>query len=102
MSVATPSANTITTVIDVQSIAPPQRHAQIFAAFDALAVGQAIELRNDHDPLPLPLQRQFNARNGGQFGWDYLERGPMQWRVRLSRITEPGASCCGSCGGGGH
>lgn len=96
MSVATEAA----TVIDVQSIAPPQRHALIFSAFDALAVGQAVELRNDHDPLP--LQRQFNARNGGQFGWEYLERGPAQWRVRLSRITEPGASCCGSCGGGGH
>lgn len=88
------------TIIDVPSIAPPQRHAQIFAAFDALAVGQALELRNDHDPAP--LQRQFNSRNGAQFSWETLERGPALWRVRLSRIAAPGASCCGSCGGGGH
>ncbi len=43
-------------VIDVRTIAPAQRHSQIFATFDALPAGGALELVNDHDPVPLYFQ----------------------------------------------
>ncbi|MFO1253200.1 MAG: DUF2249 domain-containing protein, partial [Inhella sp.] len=42
-----------TPTIDVRRLAPAQRHPLIFAAFDGLAVGDAFELVNDHDPVPL-------------------------------------------------
>ena len=87
-------------VFDLATLAGPQRHAPVFAAFDALAVGDALELHADHDPQL--LQRQFNSRNGGQFNWEVLQQGPQQWRVRLSRTIAAGAACCGSCGGGRH
>ncbi|MBF6593441.1 MAG: DUF2249 domain-containing protein [Thermaceae bacterium] len=69
--------------LDVRSIAPRERHPQIFNLFDGLKPGEAFELVNDHDPKPLFYQ--FNAERGGQFGWDYLEQGPEVWRVRIGK-----------------
>ena len=54
-------------VIDVRTIAPAQRHSQIFATFDALPAGGALELVNDHDPVPLYFQ--FEKMRPGQFRW---------------------------------
>ena len=86
--------------IDVRTIAPRERHPQIFSTFGALAPGQAMELVNDHDPRP--LYYQFNAQTPGQFEWTYLEEGPETWRVAIRRVKAPhgtNGSCCGSCGG---
>ncbi|HYD76955.1 DUF2249 domain-containing protein [Ramlibacter sp.] len=86
--------------IDVRTIAPRERHALIFSTFDALSIGQALELVNDHDPRP--LYYQFNDRTPGQFEWNYLEQGPDTWRVAITRLKAPhgsDGSCCGSCGG---
>ena len=87
-------------VIDVRTIAPAQRHSQIFATFDALPAGGALELVNDHDPVPLYFQ--FEKMRPGQFRWDYLQSGPALWQVRIRRVApgEAGAvtsECCGSC-----
>jgi uncharacterized protein (DUF2249 family) len=38
-------------------------------------------LVNNHDPKP--LRREFQATYPDRFGWDYLEAGPEQWRVRI-------------------
>lgn len=87
--------------IDVRTIPPRERHPLIFSTFDGLAPGQSLELLNDHDPAP--LYHQFNARASGQFSWDYLERGPVTWRVAITRVKpathETNGQCCGSCGG---
>ncbi|HQU50929.1 MAG TPA: DUF2249 domain-containing protein, partial [Casimicrobiaceae bacterium] len=45
-----------TQLINVPTVPPPQRHALIFATFDALPVNGAFELVNDHDPVPLYFQ----------------------------------------------
>ena len=73
-------------ILDVRNDPPIRRHAMIFEAFDALDVGTAFVLVNDHDPKP--LYYQFAAEQGGTFSWDYLEQGPQVWRVRIGR-TEP-------------
>ncbi|MEP7283748.1 MAG: DUF2249 domain-containing protein [Rubrivivax sp.] len=93
-----------TTTIDLRSIAPRERHALIFARFDALQPGQVLELVNDHDPQPLRLQ--FEDRAFGQYDWRYVETGPASWRVRIGKSAVPvgaaaGDSCCsgGACGG---
>lgn len=85
--------------IDVREMPPRERHPRIFSTFAALAPGEAMELVNDHDPKP--LYYQFAAELEGQFGWDYLERGPDVWRVAISRMapTHGAGTCCGSCGG---
>ncbi len=69
--------------IDVRHIVPRERHARIFAMFDALAPGGSFVLVNDHDPKPLFYQ--FQVLHGETFGWEYLEQGPTLWRVRIAR-----------------
>ena len=85
--------------VDVREIQPRQRHPLIFSTFAALPPGAAMELINDHDPKP--LYYQFAAELEGQFGWDYLERGPDVWRVAITRLPRGHANgqCCGTCGG---
>lgn len=70
--------------LDVRALIPRERHAQIFAAFDALKPSEAFELINDHDPKP--LYYQFAAERTGQVAWEYLETGPQTWRVKIGRM----------------
>jgi uncharacterized protein (DUF2249 family) len=77
-------------VIDVRALAPRDRHPTIFAAWQSLAPGTALHLINDHDPVR--LYYQFACEHAGGFRWDYLERGPETWRVRISKgdFPDPG------------
>lgn len=93
----------------VPDVPHQQRHATIFARFDALPVGGAFEILNDHDPVPLHMQ--FDQVRNGQFNWEYIKRGPEEFLVRIGRIragTAAGAatncgddstSGCGCSGG---
>jgi uncharacterized protein (DUF2249 family) len=91
--------------IVVPTVPPSRRHPLIFSSFDALAVGAALEILNDHDPSPLQLQ--FERTRPGQFSWQVLESGPQQWHVRIGRVrlgapAGPGSGCgSGGCGCGG-
>ena len=70
--------------LDVRPIPPRQKHPSIFNTFDALDSGEHFILVNDHDPVP--LRHQFQFEREGQFEWEYLEQGPEVWRVKISRI----------------
>jgi uncharacterized protein (DUF2249 family) len=74
-------------VIDVRTIAPPQRHPLIFQTFDKLRPNESLQIVNDHDPAP--LHNQFAFRLKGQFTWEYLEQGPETWRVRIAKVVRP-------------
>ncbi|MEO8392655.1 MAG: DUF2249 domain-containing protein [Chloroflexota bacterium] len=69
--------------IDVRMLPPAQRHPLIFQTFEALKSGEAFQLVNDHDPKPLYYQFKFERE--GQFTWDYVEAGPVVWRVRIAK-----------------
>ena len=90
-------------VIDVRTLEPRERHVQIFGKFDAMRAGEALQIVNDHDPVP--LRHQLESRAPGQVQWAYLESGPAQWRVLISKleakVAEEAGSCCsgGACGG---
>lgn len=49
----------------------------IFKISHGPAPGSAFLPVNDHDPKP--LHRQFRAKLGDSFGWEYLEKGPPAW-----------------------
>ena len=90
--------------LDLRLISPRDRHALIFARFDALKTGESLQLVSDH--APRPLRDQFEDRAPGQFNWSTLEAGPAQWRIRISRLTTAAiaagnSSCCsgGACCG---
>lgn len=69
------------TTLDVRSIPPRDRHPKIFNLFDSLQPGEGFILVNDHDPKPLFYQ--FLHERPDRFTWEYLEEGPVEWRVRI-------------------
>ncbi len=87
------------TLLDVRQIAPRERHIRVFDAFDRMEVGETILLSSDRDPRP--LYHQFNSERVGAFAWDYQEKGPEQWRIRITKTRTHALkdTCCGSCGG---
>lgn len=71
--------------LDVRAVPKPDKHPTIFATFDALPVGSAFVLVNDHDPKH--LRDEFDADLPGSFRWEYLRREPRDWRIRISKLT---------------
>ena len=69
--------------LDVREEPPARRHELILTTYDDLDSGTAFVLVNDHDPKP--LYYQFAAEHPDAFTWEYLERGPEAWRVRIGR-----------------
>lgn len=80
MTIAVPVPATIR-VLDLREIASRVRHTIVIQLFEHLGPGSALELKVDHNPMP--LRRQFEVRYGSRCRWTYLERGPDLWRVRL-------------------
>ncbi|OBG25485.1 DUF2249 domain-containing protein [Mycobacterium sp. E3198] len=71
--------------LDVRELPKPDKHPTIFATFGALAVGESFVLVNNHDPKH--LRGEFDADHPGGYGWDYLDKGPQVWRIRITRLT---------------
>jgi uncharacterized protein (DUF2249 family)/quercetin dioxygenase-like cupin family protein len=71
--------------VDVRALAKPEKHPRIFAAYDALPVGRSFVLVNDHDPRH--LRDEFEADRPGSFGWEYVSRERLDWRIRITKIT---------------
>lgn len=71
-------------VFDVRPIPGRTKHAQIFQRWHNLAIGQHFVLLNDHDPVP--LYYQFSAEFPDAFKWEYLERGPEEFRVKITKL----------------
>ena len=69
--------------LNVSEIVPRERHPLIFKTFDDLKAGEAFILVNDHDPRP--LHYQFMNEKEGIFSWEYIEQGPEQWRVKITK-----------------
>lgn len=96
-------------VLDVRPLARQHRHLLVFRQYELLALGEAFELVNDHDPLG--LLHQFRQIVPGLFTWDYLRPGPDEWRVLIGRTQAPasadthihdeGCTCDSSIGGCG-
>lgn len=70
-------------ILDVTTLAPSKKHPTIFVRFDALEAGDTLTILNDHDPKP--LYYQLLAERGNVFSWEYLEQGPVWWKVAITR-----------------
>jgi hypothetical protein len=33
------------------------------------------------------MRDEFATERPGSYGWDYLDRGPARWRIRISKLT---------------
>jgi uncharacterized protein (DUF2249 family) len=56
---------------------------RFFERIDELAFGASFVLISDRNPKPLYDQLEIEYRN--QLSWDYLEKGPVLWRVEIGR-----------------
>jgi uncharacterized protein (DUF2249 family) len=75
--------------VDLRGTPLPRRHGIVFSAFDVLSAGESFVLVNDHDPQPLRMQ--MDLLRPGEMEWEYLDRTPDNFRVKISRIAPPRA-----------
>lgn len=80
-----PDAQAADDVLDVRMLPPRERHARIFARFDALPPGAAFRLINDHDPKP--LQYQFAIERAGEATWTPEREGPDAWVIHIGKVA---------------
>jgi uncharacterized protein (DUF2249 family) len=86
MQKQTESTITNDKVLDVRPIPCSTKHGLIIRTWFNLPLGDFFVLLNDHDPVP--LRYQFEAEFGRAFTWEYLERGPQDFRVKISKVAE--------------
>lgn len=73
-----------TVELDVRIIPPRDKHARIFQTFDGLKSGEILLIVNDHDPMPLRYQFEFERKD--KYGWKYIEQGPEVWKVEIAKL----------------
>lgn len=71
---------------DLRPFPPAKRHEMVFDTFDKLKRGESFVFINDHDPKP--LYYQMEAENDEPFKWEYLESGPVEWKVKISKKVD--------------
>jgi uncharacterized protein (DUF2249 family)/quercetin dioxygenase-like cupin family protein len=71
--------------LDVRPLRKPDKHPTIFATYARLSVGESFELVNNHDPRH--LHDEFEADHASSYGWEYIEKGPAVWRIRITKLT---------------
>ncbi len=78
-------ANTIQppTELDVRVMVPIDRHSTLLNMFKELPVGHSFIFINDHDPIP--LYYEMKSIHGDVVGWEYLNRGGRDWKVKVTR-----------------
>lgn len=66
---------------DIRPYPPTERHEMFYQAFADIKPGEAFEFINDHDPKPLYYQMEAESKE--LFRWEYLLKGPDEWKVRV-------------------
>jgi uncharacterized protein (DUF2249 family) len=74
-----------TELLDVRPLRKPDKHPTIFGVYDGLGFGESFVLLNNHDPVH--LHDEFGTEYAGGFGWEYLERGPQEWRIQITKLA---------------
>jgi uncharacterized protein (DUF2249 family) len=75
-----------TLALDVRAVEPKDRFDRIMAAYESLAVEQALLLTVDHDPKCMYYTLRA-TRGDDAFAFEYLEDGPETWRVRVTKTS---------------
>lgn len=70
-------------VLNVPLLEPRLKHPTIFQKFDSLKPGEGFILLNDHDPRPLYFQ--LSEMWGDIFTWEYIEQGPLVFRILITK-----------------
>lgn len=76
----------VVNTFDIRPFPPTERHEMFYKAFADIKPGEAFEFINDHDPKPLYYQMEAESKE--PFKWEYLEKGPDDWKVRVIKVKE--------------
>ncbi len=71
---------------DVRPYTPTERHEMFYKAFEEIKPGEAFVFINDHDPKPLYYQMEAESKQ--PFKWEYLQKGPVEWKVRVIKTSK--------------
>lgn len=71
---------------DIRPYPPTERHEMFYKAFADLKPGEAFDFINDHDPKPLYYQMEAESKE--PFRWEYLKKGPKEWKVRVIKTKK--------------
>jgi uncharacterized protein (DUF2249 family) len=75
----------VITDLDVRAVEPKDRYELIMGTWEALPAGGAMHLTVDHDPRC--MYYALKATKGDDaFAFEYLENGPENWRVIVTRL----------------
>lgn len=74
------------TTIDARKLPVASRQPLLLAAFARLEVGQAYRLVSDHEPVPICARLEANYPD--QVVWEYVDKGPEVWSVRIGRRAQ--------------
>lgn len=80
----------IVTELDLRSVPVIERHPRIFEAWENLDPGSTLQIVNDHDPKP--LHYQFEGEYKDSYEWNYVTKGPEEWRVNIKKLRQAEAS----------
>jgi uncharacterized protein (DUF2249 family) len=69
--------------VDIRRIPPVFWTAAVSGAFGRLSGSDVVEIVAADDPME--VWHLLEALLPGRFTWDYAERGPARWRVRVGR-----------------
>lgn len=69
---------------DMRPFPPTERHEMFYKAFADIKPGESFEFINDHDPKP--LYYQIESESSEPFKWEYLDKGPEVWKVRVVKV----------------
>lgn len=69
--------------LDVRLLIPIERHKLLLQLFKELPVAESFIFINDHDPIP--LYYEFRSIYGDVVGWEYLNKGGREWKVKVTR-----------------
>lgn len=69
--------------LDVRTLIPIKRHELLLKLFKELPVKSDFTFINDHDPIP--LYYEFRSIYGDVVGWEYLNRGGREWKVKVTK-----------------
>ena len=72
--------------LDVRVYIPIKRHEMLIKIFKDLPAGESFIFINDHDPIP--LYYEFRSIYGDVVGWEYLNKGGREWKVKVTRTEE--------------
>jgi uncharacterized protein (DUF2249 family) len=87
-------------IFDGRSIPCSVKHGLVIQKWLDLPVGDYFVLVNDHDPVR--MHEQFSAQWPGAFDWQYLQQGPEEFRMKITKLKalaeSAGAEMSCSCG----